>query len=347
MNQRSPTRQSSSGAESPRFSVIIVNYNGGDYVRQALASLDRQTRQDFEVLLIDNGSIDGSADGLKTDDLPDFTLLAERENHGYAKATNIAAARARGDWLICLNPDAWADPDWLEEIAQGQARYPQVKMFASAQFDGSDSDTLDGAGDAYLIFGMPWRGGFGRPSSELPAEGTCFSPCGAGAVFHRETYLAHGGMDERFFCYCEDVDIGFRLRLSGHECIFLPRAIIHHIGGGLSGRNSDFAIYHGTRNRLWTYVKNMPSILFVLTLPGHVALSVYLLARAAMTGCASSTWRGMRDGAKGALAMRQSGKSGRRTGYSVQKLAAAMAWNPFRMSGRHVHVRSLRAKETI
>ena len=214
-------------------------------------------------------------------------------------------------------------------------------MFASAQFSLSDPALLDGAGDAYLIFGMPWRGGFGRSASELPREGECFSPCGAGAVFHRQTFLDHGGMDESFFCFCEDVDIGFRLRLSGFNCIFLPDAVIHHVGGGLSGRASDFAIYHGTRNRIWTYVKNMPALIYAVTLPGHVVLSLYLLTRAGMTGRLRPTWRGMRDGARHAFRKRQEGKPARQKVPSLWPLARAMAWNPFRMSQRRVHVREL------
>ena len=332
---------------SARLAIIIVNFNGGDYVQEALSSLGAQSFRDFEVILIDNASEDGSVENLKTDGLPSFTLLEETKNHGYARATNLAATQARAEWIVCLNPDARADSRWLEEIARGQTRHPGTKMFASAQFDLSDPGLLDGAGDAYLVFGMPWRGGFGRPSSELPPEGSCFSPCGAGAAFHRETFLTHGGMDESFFCFCEDVDVGFRLRLSGHGCIFLPRAVIHHVGGGLTGRMSDFAIYHGTRNRMWTYVKNMPAPLFAITLPGHSVLSIYLLLRAAMTGRGSPTWRGLRDGVKGAIRIRRMGRSGRKDVASLWALARAMAWNPFRMSRREAHVRLLRRIEPV
>ncbi|MCA8902478.1 MAG: glycosyltransferase family 2 protein, partial [Hyphomonas sp.] len=232
-------------SRAPAFSVLIVNYNGGAYVQDALDSLSRQTCRDFEVILIDNGSVDGSVDQLDTAGLPAFTLLAETENHGYAGGMNLGAAKARGDWLVCLNPDAVADATWLNQIAAGIARHPGTHVFTSAQFDLSDPDVLDGAGDAYLIFGMPWRGGFGRPASELPGEGECFSPCGAGAVFQRQLYSEHGGLDEDFFCFCEDVDLGFRLRLAGETCTFLPRAVIHHVGGGLSGRASEFSLYHG------------------------------------------------------------------------------------------------------
>ncbi len=323
----------------PEFSIVIVNYNGGDFIQQALDSLAAQTRQDFEVFLVDNASTDGSIDGLDTSALPSFRLMAEPVNHGFAAANNMAAQQATGKWLVCLNPDATARPDWLQKIAEGHARHPDARMFASTQFDKMDPSQLDGVGDAYLILGIPWRGGFGRPATELPREGECFSPCGAGAVFDRELFLAHGGFDESFFCFCEDVDLGFRLRLAGEICVFLPDAIIDHVGGGLSGRVSDFATYHGARNRVWTYAKNMPAPLFWLTLPGHVALSAYILLRGVMTGRVGQTWRGMRDGVLGlpALQLREKNRPPRKV--SLWALARAMAWNPFRMSQRKAHVR--------
>lgn len=324
----------------PEFSVLIVNYNGGGYVQDALDSLAHQTCRDFEVILIDNASTDGSIDQLDTKGLPAFTLLAETENHGYAGGMNRAAAKASGQWLVGLNPDAVADATWLDEIRAGLKRHPETFMFASAQYDRADPDTLDGAGDAYLVFGMPWRGGFGRPASELPGEGECFSPCGAGGVFDRKVFLEHGGFDERFFCFCEDVDLGFRLRLAGETCVFLPKAVIHHVGGGLSGRASDFSIYHGCRNRIWTYAKDMPGPIFWLTLPGHITLSLYLLARGVMTGRVRQTWRGMRDGVLGAAEMRRMGRENRQgRAVPLWQLARSMAWNPFRMSQRKVHVR--------
>ncbi|KCZ49339.1 glycosyltransferase family 2 protein [Hyphomonas pacifica] len=328
----------------PTFSVVIVNYNGGHYVQDALDSLSRQTRQDFEVILIDNASSDGSVDHLETSGLPGFTLLAETENHGYARGSNICVAHARGDWIVCLNPDAVADPSYLDEIASGIARHPGVNMFASAQYSLEYPDLLDGAGDAYLIFGFPWRGGFGRPAREMPDEGECFSPCGAGAIFNRALFLEKGGFIEDFFCFCEDVELGFRLRLAGERCVFLPKVIIHHVGGGLSGRDSDFSTYHGSRNRVWTYARNMPSLLFWPTIPGHLALSAYVLGHSMFNGRFRHTWRGMRDGLKGATRMRKAGKKDRVQRIPLWRLARSMAWNPFRMSRRRVHVRPLQTQ---
>ncbi len=331
-------------ADAPLFSVVIVNFNGGAHVQTAVASLAVQTRRDFELIIIDNGSTDGSFDALNVSGVPDVTAIPANANLGFAMGNNKAAARARGTWLVLLNPDAVAEPDWLDEIAAGIARHPGVTMFACTQIDSEDPRRLDGAGDAYFGFGIPWRGGFGRPIDELPGEGTCFSPCGASAVFRRDVFLSHGGFDERMFCYCEDVDLGFRLRLAGHRCVFLDRARVAHTGSAIAGRQSAFAVYHGTRNRLWTYVKNMPLSLLILTLPGHVAISLYLLARAHAIGRFGATWRGLVDSLLGlgpVLADRRSGAARRRAG--LGELAAAMSWNPFRLRGRRPDVRPLKA----
>ncbi|MEO0712533.1 MAG: glycosyltransferase family 2 protein [Pseudomonadota bacterium] len=326
----------------PEFSIVIVNYNGGDYIEGALRSLARQTVRDFEVILVDNASQDGSIDGLDTSALPAFELMRQSTNLGFAAANNLAAKRGRGRWLVLLNPDAEAADDWLAQLKRGFSRYPDVKVFACAQFDLHHEGQLDGAGDAYLAFGIPWRGGFGCPAGNLPDEGTCFSPCGASAVFDMTLFLEHGGFDERFFCYCEDVDLGFRMQLAGEPCVFLPDAVVHHAGGGLAGRVSEFALFHGSRNRVWAYFKNMPLPLLVLTLPGHLGISIYILLRGLMTGRARDTWRGMIAGVQGlGDILRPSPWSPPSRRVSLIDLSRAMAWNPLRITSRKPHVRPI------
>lgn len=323
-----------------RFSIIIVNHNGGKFLAGALASLSRQTVSDFEVFVVDNASSDSSMDALG-DELPDaLHLRPQEDNLGFAAANNLAAREAAGDWIVLLNPDAAASSDWLEKLAEGAQRHPGAAMFASAQINMSDAARMDGAGDAYLGFGIPWRGGFGRPVSEMPAEGTCFAPCGAGAMYRREVFLAHGGFDERLFCYCEDVDIGYRLRLAGEHCVFLPDAVIMHEGGGISGRVSEFALFHGARNRLWVYLKNTPLLLLVVTLPGHIALTAAILLRGLVTKRAKDTWGGIWFGLKNAgpfLAERKALKSRKASTLSLMR---AMSWNPLTMLQRKTDVRS-------
>lgn len=324
----------------PRFSVLIVNFNGGAYVQGALDSLAAQTLRDFEVIVWDNASADGSVDALNGDAVPALRLVRSPDNLGFAGGNNRAAALASGEWLALLNPDAAAAPDWLARIDAAIARHPGISMFASLQRAMHAPETLDGIGDNYLGFGIPWRGGFGRPDTEIPPEGECFSPCGAGAVYRRETFLAEGGFDERFFCFGEDTDLAFRLRAMGESCIFLPDAEIAHAGGALSGRVSEFALFHGSRNRVWTYVKNMPGWTLWMTLPGHVAITLVILARGLFTGRAGGAWRGI----MAALAdlspvLAQRRDLARRRTVRPMRLLAAMSWNPWRFFTRRGDVR--------
>lgn len=328
---------------APELSVIIINFNGAQYLQNALDSLKQQTYRDFELIVLDNNSSDGSANGLALEGLPAANVILETENHGFARGNNLAARQAQGGWLVLMNPDTITEPDWLEELVAARDRHPSAKMFASCQHMLDAPDRLDGAGDAYLVFGFPWRGGFGHPLSQKPAEGEVFSPCGAGAMLKKSVFLDHGGFDERFFMYCEDVDLGFRLRLAGEKCIFVPNAILHHAGSGISGRYSERTVYLGTRNRIWSYVKNMPTIPLLLTLPGHLAISAYVLAGAFARGRGKPTWRGMRDGFAKACKMRTSPEyRWTKRPNDLLGLVRAMAWNPFRMSQRLPHVRSLR-----
>lgn len=326
----------------PEFSVVIVSYNSGDYLQGAITSLARQTFRDFEVILLDNASEDGAIDRLDLSGLDDVEVLLfkETDNHGFARGNNLGARRAKGKWLALLNPDAEAEPDWLDQLRAARTRHPGVNVFASCQLSLEQPGQLDGAGDAYLVFGFPWRGGFENPVSRLPAEGTCFAPCGASAVYDRELFLSLGGFDERFFCYCEDVDLGFRMQLEGEQCVFLPDAVVRHAGSGTTGRDSYFTAFHGNRNRLWTYVKNMPLPLLLLTFPGHLAILAYVYLRNRDRFEHSGMTDGVKAGFKSAWSLR--GKGPYKTRHwprSWRAFLTSMAWNPFVIRDRRPHVR--------
>lgn len=324
----------------PFFSVLIVNYNAGELLQAAINSLKNQTFKDFEVIIVDNDSQDHSAENLDTDGLPEIRVLREKQNHGFARGNNLAAKTAKGRWLALLNPDATAEETWLEEIHAATLRHGSCRVFACSQINMDEPDLLDGAGDAYFAFGIPWRGGFEHPISELPSKDShCFSPCGASAIYERNLFLEIGGFDERFFCYCEDIDLGIRLQLSGEKCVFLPDAVIHHKGSATSGRYSYFTMYHGFRNRTWAYIKNMPLAFLLLTLPGHLALMAYNylnnLGNADVKGMRQGMWHGLKDG----WALRRKGDYRvRPTRKTIWNLMQSMSWNPARLSSRGVHV---------
>lgn len=325
---------------SVSYSVVIVNYNGGDYLQKAVDSLAAQTNQDFELIVIDNASSDESMKQLDTGALSKCRIVMNTENLGFSVANNMAAKLASGRWLVLLNPDAAADPEWIEKLDRATQLYQDCRVFTSAQYDMHNLDIMDGAGDAYLVFGIPWRGGYGQSIANLPETGHCFSACGAGAVYDRQLFLSLGGFDERFFCYCEDVDLGFRLQLIGETCIFVRDAVIHHAGSAISGEGSPFSTYHGTRNRIWTYFKNMPRPLLILTLPAHLVITVYLLLRSILKrrfkATVLGTWHGVRDLPEIMDEPRWRVKS---RSVSLWALARAMAWNPILMSRRGTHVR--------
>ncbi|MGB0907441.1 MAG: glycosyltransferase family 2 protein [Maricaulaceae bacterium] len=280
-----PRKDISKPQKTPVVSVIVVNYNGGEWLAKCVASLAAQTFENFEAFIVDNGSTDGSLATLPKLDVR-FTIIETGENLGFAAANNLAAKKAKGDWLALLNPDAFARPDWIECLLAETQRGANVTMVGSTQFMALEADMLDGAGDFYHACGLAWRGGFGHPASSAPNHAIeAFAPCAAGGLYDRRTFLAIGGFDERFFCYHEDVDLGYRMRLAGGICVQSRGAIIDHISSGISGRASDFAVYHGTRNRIWTFAKNTPGLLLPLLFPLHIALNIFMLF-----------WAGIRSG---------------------------------------------------
>ena len=260
----------------PKVTVVIVNWNGERFLDHCLSALLAQTVAPHEIILVDNASSDASLDIVRR--FPSVRLLAQNENLGFARGNNLAiqAAAAESEWIALLNPDAFVEPHWLEGLLSAARDYPAFDVFGSKLVNAADPAVLDGAGDAYHFCGLVWRTGHGVPVSEGADETReMFSPCAAAAMYRRTALQRVGGFDEDFFCYIEDVDMGFRLRLHGYRCLYVPQSVAHHVGSGTTGgQHGDFASYHGHRNLVWTFVKNMPGWLFWLFLPVHLALNI-------------------------------------------------------------------------
>ncbi len=280
------------------ITVVIVNYNSGDCLARCLTALEAQRFRDFSVLVVDNGSTDESK--LTLDVLPaGWRVIRLGRNTGFAAANNHAFALAETPWVAALNPDAFPEPDWLSQIVRAIGRFPDAAAFGSLQIDAARPGYLDGAGDVYHASGVFWRGGFGQTIAHQQGEGEVMSVCAAAAVYRREAFEAAGGFDEDFFCYGEDVDLGFRLRLRGQRSIQLTAAVVRHVGGASGGRRSDFALYHGVRNRLWLFVKNMPGPALWLLLPVHVLVTLALGCRAVLIGEIRIFAHALGDGLRG------------------------------------------------
>jgi len=284
-----------------KTSVIIVNWNGGLFLERCLAVLMEQTVKPHEIILLDNASSDESLEIARR--FPSVRLIALDRNTGFAQGNNLAiqAASNETEWIALINPDAFAEPRWLAALLEAGASNPGFDVFGSKLVSAGDSSVLDGAGDAYHVSGLVWRMGHGSPvpiSAENERE--VFSPCAAAALYRRSALCKIGGFDEDYFCYVEDVDLGFRLRLEGYRCLYVPQSVAHHVGSGTTGgQHSDFAIYHGHRNLVWTFVKDMPGILFWFLLPLHVSLNLASIIWFALRGQGGVIWRAKRDAVLG------------------------------------------------
>lgn len=258
-----------------KIAVVIVNFNSGPMLEECLRHVRAQTRPPARLIVVDNASHDGSVDGFE-ENYPEVDLVRLDQNVGFAVANNVAALRAEGmDWLALLNPDAFPEPTWLERLLAAALDYPECASFAARLVDAKDSERLDGTGDVYHGGGLARRRDHGclAVSINRPA-GEVFASSGAAALYRRSAFLEVGGFDEGYFCYFEDVDLGFRLRLLGYGCRYVPDAVVRHIGSAVTGRGSAFSRYYGHRNLVWTWWKNMPGPLFWLYLPPHLALNL-------------------------------------------------------------------------
>ena len=250
--------------EAPLVSVLIVAFQAGKYLGRCLEALEKQTFDRFEVILFDNASTDRAVEQLGETSL-DLKVISSPSNVGFACANNRAADAAEADYIVTLNPDAFPEPQWLESLVAAADRHPKAAAVGSIQLLDSDPEVLDGIGDPYHLFSAAWRGG--KDSARRPiAESEVFGVCAAAALYRKEAFQSVGGFAESFFCYYEDVDLGFRLRLAGWTAIMTPNAVVRHVGSGTT--TSKFVQRYATRNRILTYFRCMPIPLLLLGFPG-------------------------------------------------------------------------------
>ena len=282
-------------------SVIVVNYNGGAYLQKCMGHLCAQTVTDFEVIVVDNGSCDGSLAHVPDD--PRFRILDLGSNTGFAFANNRAAEVARSPRIALLNSDAFPAPDWLERLLHAAETRPEFSFFGSHQYLFEPPEhlkgkgqVLDGTGDMLARNGLAWRRDHMVPANlAVRVSDEVFGACAAAALYDKEAFDEVGGFEESYFCYFEDVDLSFRLRLAGYRCLHVADAVVHHVGSASAGMTSEFQIYHGYRNLIWSFCKNMPSDLLLRNLPAFLLLLLRILITDGMHGRRTTLLRAYRD----------------------------------------------------
>jgi GT2 family glycosyltransferase len=249
----------------PLISIIIVNFDGLRYLDPCISALMTQSYESYEIIIVDNGSSDGSA-GYVSSHFPDAILVGTGSNCGFAGGANTGIRKARGEFILTLNNDTIADTKFLENLIKPMMADSRVGMCASKMVfpDGRINST----GICISRSGAAWdRGIFEVDTGQYEDETEVFGPCGGAALYRRTMLDEIGLFDEDFFLYMEDVDLAFRARRAGWLCRYIPSARVIHIHGGTAGINSEISVYYGNRNLLWYVIKNFPFRTLLVSLP--------------------------------------------------------------------------------
>ncbi len=298
------------------ISVVVVNWNGRHLLAECLDALLAQTLPPSEILLVDNGSQDGSVEWVERH-YPQVTLLPQAENLGFARGNNVALERVKTPYVALINNDAVAAPDWLEQLHAALEANPQAGSAASKMLIYDEPRIIDRAGDGYTLAGAAVMMGRGRPATEFGQGGEVFGAC-AGAALYRTAMLDQVGLfDEDYFLVYEDVDLAFRAQIAGWRCVYVPRATVRHKVSRSLVHDSAISVYYGHRNLEWTYLKNLPGPLLWATLPLHLAYVITAGVFFAVRGRGKDYARAKRDALKGLpglLVKRREVQAGRRIG---------------------------------
>jgi len=259
---------------------VIVNWNRKNLLRACLDSLGRQTGVEFETIVVDNGSVDGSADLAEREF--GAVVIRNRENRGFCAANNQGIAAARGEFVALLNNDAEAEPGWLAALIEACSLAPDVGMAASKVLVWEDPSRIDKA--AHLIFPdgqNRGRGSGAKDIGQFDREEEALWPDGCAAMYRKRMLDEIGGFDEDFFAYGDDAELGLRARIAGWRCIYTPRAVVRHHRGSTMGKGSAERLLLIERNRVLLAMKLFPWSLLCLN---PLFFAVRLIAGMAIAG---------------------------------------------------------------
>ncbi len=236
--------------------VVIPNYNGLKFMEPCMAALEKQTCKDFEILVVDNGSSDGSVDWLKSHQYP--TIFLE-ENTGFSGAVNVGIKASKTPFVLLLNNDTEVEPDFIGEMIKAIRRSDKIFAVSSKMVQMYHKELMDDAGDMYSVLGWAYQRGVGRSSKGYNREREVFSACAGAAIYRREVFEQIGYFDEMHFAYLEDIDVCYRAKIFGWHNRYCPTAVVYHVGSGTSGsKYNAFKVRLAARNNVYLNYKNMP-----------------------------------------------------------------------------------------
>mgnify|MGYP001297155929 FL=1 len=245
-----------------KTTIIIPNYNGLSFMEPCFEALEAQTMKDFKILVVDNGSTDGSVEWLKEREIPSIFLP---ENTGFSGAVNVGIRAADTPYVILLNNDTKVAPHYVEALERAMDRSEKIFSVSSKMIQMYHPDLMDDAGDMYSVLGWAFQRGVGRPEKLYKKSCRVFTACAGAAIYRREVFETIGYFDEMHFAYLEDIDVGYRARIAGYDNIYCPAALVWHVGSGTSGsKYNSFKVKLAARNNVYLNYKNMPCLQLII-----------------------------------------------------------------------------------
>ena len=254
-------------SSTPLISVIIPNWNGKQFLAECIDSLKEQTFHDFEIILVDNGSTDGSAE-FAVERYGEFVrIIRNKKNLGFTGGNNVGIQAARGEYIVLLNNDTWTAPTWLEELVKTTYLDRPIGMWASKVYSYYKRNQIEAVGELIYWDGLSRsRGQYEQEQGQYEEMGEIFFPPGCGGMYRKVVFEEIGLFDEDFFAYGDDAEIGIRARLAGWKCVYVPKAVLYHKNSGSTGQYSPFKAFYVERNRFWITLKYFPSPLLFLSI---------------------------------------------------------------------------------
>ena len=253
-----------------KATVVIPNLNGAGWLKDSIESIWAQTMQDLELIVVDNGSTDESlAIAQSYQGRPGYTFIQNDTNTGFSHAVNQGIRAAKGEYVALFNNDAFAEPDWLENLIAAAEQDGRIFAVSSLMIRHFERELADDAGDYVTLLGFACKRGDGMKASRYQKPGRVFSACGGAALYRKSILDEIGLFDETFFAYYEDVDISWRANSLGYKNVYCPTARCYHICGATTGavRYNPFKSIQSGRNSILLPYKNMPILMLLLNLP--------------------------------------------------------------------------------
>ena len=263
-------------------SIVIPNYNGKHFLKDCLEAVFAQDIKDQEVIVVDNGSTDGSLEYLEN--YPAVRVIVLDKNYGFCRAVNEGIKAADSEYVILLNNDTEVDKNFAKELLTAIKADQKIFSCSSKMIQFHNREFMDDAGDYYCALGWAFGRGKGGSVKNYEDETDVFAACAGAAVYRKELIEKLGYFDEAHFAYLEDVDIGYRARIHGYRNVYAPKAVVYHVGSGFSGSTHNaFKVKLSSRNNIYLAYKNMPLLQILLNSPllilGHGVKWLFFLKK--------------------------------------------------------------------